>query len=99
MKRYTESQLQWLKDKTSLPKYKSKTGRIRIRKIREAFEKEFKETRSKPAIGYVINNKIWGTHSPRERGKKRKGSMTLSQIEKRISLALESVRELKKFIL
>ncbi|KKL50430.1 hypothetical protein LCGC14_2305580, partial [marine sediment metagenome] len=57
-KHYTEAQQEWLKEKGKLSKYRSKRGRLRTKKLRDAFETKFGQTRSKAAIGYMTRQLV-----------------------------------------
>ena len=56
MKRYTQEQLSWLKEQAALKKYQTATGRLKVRKIRAAYEARFGELRSKQSIGHAARN-------------------------------------------
>ena len=103
-KRFTPIQMEWLKDKAGKNKYKSKTGRVRVAKIRSAYENYFGETRSTKSLGMKIYNMSNGNGNG---GKVKRAytkrvctcdTMTLKDIERTLDSLLCKITAIKKFV-
>ena len=99
MVHYTKEQEKWLQEKSTMTKYQSKTGRVRNRKIRDAFEKHFGVTRSRQGIGY----KIWALKGGRVKKSKHItlmptiSSLNMGQVELKLKEMLVDIKMIREF--
>lgn len=96
---YTAEQKAWLKEHANMHRFQSKHGRIRIAKVRQAFEHKFGETRTRQAIGYQIRILTKGPYPCRKKVyvKKEKG-ITFAEVEQRLTAMLDKIQEIKAFV-
>ncbi len=88
---YTDKQKEWLLEKAKMDKFRTKGGRLKMRKIRDSFEVVFGEIRSKQALGYQIM-KMTGTvgREAKREAKQKYGSKSLSETVRTLADALKA---------
>ena len=99
MVHYTKEEERWLKEKAVMTKFQSKTGRVRNKKLRDAFERHFGVTRSRQGIGY----KIWALNGGRKKAPKHITimptiiSLSMGQVELKLKEMLSDIKMIREF--
>lgn len=69
---FTDEQIQFMKDKLDMPKYRTAKGKVRVRRLRDAFETEFHVHRPKSSIAYQAHHLLHGPY-PSELARQKEG--------------------------
>ena len=98
MRSYTDTQVQWMKEVSQKPRYRTQSGKLRLKRLSRAFESKFGEKRSMGAFGHKMRDVVENrAHRPMKRATERQlnkiGSLTAMESAARTIIAMvEKIR-------